>query len=132
MADIRKAGLLVRDGGKMLLCRKSHTTSLLIVPGGRIEAGETPEQCLHREIAEELGGIGLRHLQFVGTYEDAAAGELDKRVSIQLYSGDLLGEPVPTAEIVELVWFGPNDDRALLSPTLANKILPDLTARGLL
>ena len=116
----------------MLLCRKTHTTSLLILPGGRIEPGETPEFCIEREIAEELGGIGVRDLQFVGSYEDVAAGEPGRRVRIELYSGELTDEPVASSEIRELVWFGPEDDRRLLSPSLANKVVPDLIARGLL
>lgn len=132
MADYNKAGLLVIRDNRMLLCRKSYGTSLLIVPGGCFEPGETPEQCLRREIAEELGPVELTSLRYIGTYSDRAAGALEKFVEVQLYSGELQGEPAPQSEIAELVWFGPADDFSMLSPSLANKILPDLLRRGIL
>ena len=55
MADYDKVGLLVVRDGRILLCRKKHTTSLLILPGGCREAGESSAGCLLREIHEELG-----------------------------------------------------------------------------
>ena len=39
MADYLKVGLFHTKDGRVLLCRKKHTTSLLILPGGKIEAG---------------------------------------------------------------------------------------------
>ncbi len=132
--DIVKAALLVIRDGRMLLCRKSRDTDLLITPGGRIELGESDIDCLHRETAEELGvGVHLVNIQYIDTYRDQAAGALHRIVELRLYRADLQGEqPSPHAEIAELIWFAPSDDHALLSPSLRNKILPDLMARGLL
>jgi hypothetical protein len=49
-----------------------------------------------------------------------------------LYRAELEGEARAQSEIGELVWFGAADDRALLAPSLAELIFPDLIARGIL
>jgi len=135
MADFEKVGGLILRGGCILLCRKGRDTSQLILPGGRIEPGESELDCLARELREELGAVSVRSAARLGTYQDRAA--LDdpaaaKTVRIVLYRTELCGEPVPSSEIVELVWFGPDADRRRLSPILINRILPDLHARGIL
>jgi 8-oxo-dGTP pyrophosphatase MutT (NUDIX family) len=135
MADFNKIGALILRGDRLLLCRKRRDTSKLILPGGRIEAGETDLECLTRELREELGSVALANAEYVGTYEDRAA--LDdpaavKTLRIVLYRGDLVGTPTPGSEIVEVVWFGPDSDVAELSPVLVRRILPDLLLRGIL
>lgn len=130
--DYHKAALLAIRDDRILLCRKKQGTSLWILPGGCIEAGETPEQCLHRELQEELGQVSTGDLVFLGAYCDVAASEPSKSVRIELYVGELTGKPEPHSEIKELVWFGASDDRAQLAPSIANKILPDLLRRGVL
>ena len=132
MADYHKAGLLYLEDGRILLCRKKHTTSLLILPGGSLEPGETAEECLRRECREELGEVELKDLHYLGDYESPAAGEDGKTVRIELYAGQLEGTPTAHSEIQELVWFGPRDDAARLAPSLRNVIFPDLRRRGLL
>lgn len=133
--DFDKVGLLAVREGKVLLCRKKHTTSLLILPGGCRERGESAADCLSRELREELGDVVARGVEFVGVYTDRAAGAIaapPKTVRIELYRAELIGEPRPHSEIAELVWFGERDDRSQLAPSIANKILPDLLARGIL
>ena len=51
------AGLVFREG-KLLITRRSaggHLAGLWEFPGGKREPGETFEECLHRELREELG-----------------------------------------------------------------------------
>ena len=132
MADYDKVGLLTLRHGKILLCRKKHTTSLLILPGGCKEPGESAMDCLARELREELGDVQISEPEYIGVYSDQAAGSESKTVQIELYRAELIGEPAPRSEIAELVWFGVEDDRAQLAPSIRNKILPDLIARGIL
>ena len=135
MADFEKIGALILRGNRMLLCRKGRETSKLILPGGRIEPGESDAECLARELREELGSVSLSHAEYLGTYEDRASLDdptVVKTVRIALYRGELSGQPVPSSEIVELVWFGPDSDPSQLTPILVNRILPDLLARAIL
>jgi 8-oxo-dGTP diphosphatase len=125
---IHKIGLLVVRDNRVLLCRKQRGTALLILPGGKPEAGESEQQALAREIREELNA-GVNAIEHFG--EDEAAGEA-RRVRISLYTGALDGEPVASGEIAELIWFGAGDDRELISPSLRRQILPDLLRRGIL
>jgi 8-oxo-dGTP diphosphatase len=135
MADIVKIGALILRDDRLLLCRKSRDTSKLILPGGRIEPGESDLVCLARELREELGDVRLEQIAYLGTYEDRAAMDdptIVKQLRLLLYRGLLVGDPRPSSEIVELVWFGPQSDRDSLTPILLNRILPDLLARRLL
>ena len=131
MEIVRKIGLAFIRDGAVLLCRKRGLASL-ILPGGKIEVGEEPLDCLRRELVEELGEVDLVNPVFLGAYSDVMAGDAARTIEVLLYSGELAGCPVASSEIAELVWFGPDDDFLELAPSLANKILPDLMSRGLL
>ena len=135
MADFYKIGLLTFRGDRFLMCRKDHFTSKLILPGGRVEPGESELECLNRELREELGDVAVDEPAFIGRYADIAHADdplIVKTLELSLYAGNLRGEPLPLSEIVELVWFGPDSDVRELTPIFTNQILPDLKKRGLL
>ena len=51
------AAALVDIDGRVLICKRPHGKHLAGMwefPGGKVEAGETPEACLIRELREEL------------------------------------------------------------------------------
>jgi 8-oxo-dGTP pyrophosphatase MutT (NUDIX family) len=102
------------------------------LPGGKREAGETSLECLARELREELGDVVAVSPELIDVYMYAAAGAKGKMVRVELYRAELAGEPHAQSEIGELVWFGPEDDQAILAPSLTFLIFPDLIARGIL
>lgn len=60
---IQVTAALIEKDGKYLIARKKegHLAGMWEFPGGKIEPGETPEECLRREIDEEFGmqiGVG--------------------------------------------------------------------------
>ncbi|HEX15906.1 MAG: 8-oxo-dGTP diphosphatase MutT [Deltaproteobacteria bacterium] len=47
---------LIEDGGRVLLAkRRGHFQGRWEFPGGKLEEDESPEECLRRELEEELG-----------------------------------------------------------------------------
>jgi len=132
MPHIVKIGLAVMRNGRVLLARK-RGLELCILPGGKPETGESDEAALVREIDEELGcGIETGSLTHLGDFTDRAAGKPDTLVTVRLYAGRLVGEPVPRNEIEGLVWLGPEDavgGPVKVAPSLERQILPFLFRR---
>jgi 8-oxo-dGTP diphosphatase len=55
---IRVACAVIEDGGKVLAAQRNITMNMPLkweFPGGKLHDGESPEECLERELEEELG-----------------------------------------------------------------------------
>ena len=137
MAYYNKIGLLVlnEDKTKFLVCEKypQFVTSDYIMPGGKLEE-ESDIECLKNEIKEELNcEVDIESLEYISEYVDVAAGKPDRDVSIKLYKGKIIGQPVPSTEIKAIHWINKEDiDNKQVSPIIKNKIIPDLIKREIL
>jgi 8-oxo-dGTP diphosphatase len=127
MKEIVKVGLLLVENNSFLVTRKRNTRAFLI-PGGRHEGNENDTQALEREILEELScQLDAKSLQYIGDFRDVAANEPDSYITVKLYSGKIIGNPIASSEIEELKWFNPEvDDVNILARSVQNKILPYL------
>jgi 8-oxo-dGTP diphosphatase len=76
MRVIPCVGAVIRDGhGRLLLIRRGHEPGkgLWSLPGGRIENGETDEQALMREVAEETS-LTVTPVRLIGSVRIPGAG----------------------------------------------------------
>lgn len=96
-------------------------------PGGKPEIGEAPEAALIRELEEELNFIvSPEELVPVGHFTDTAANEPGHTVSADIFQiATNRASFTPTAEIEEVIWYTPGQDRHIkLAPLTENHLLP--------
>ena len=100
---------VVRRGGRVLLCQRPEGKRLGLLwefPGGKLEAGESPEAALERELREELA-IETR----TGRVLDAL--RLDGReggdLLLLFYESEIAGGEPQTVECRALDWVLPKD-----------------------
>ncbi len=137
MGDIFKSALLVLNADKtafLAVKKKDPKMQEWIMPGGKIEVGETPEEALVREIQEELGcEVAKGSLEYINDYEAPAAGAPDILLHLKLYGGSISGEPKASSELSRLGWLTKEDTQNMeASETIRDWIIPDLVAKGIL
>jgi len=96
-----RASALIIDKKKLLLVT-GHNSDGYWTPGGRIEKGETPEECLKRELKEELN-VKMIEAKFYDEYtkENSFSKEMQHT---RCYLVKIDGKPKSSSEITEIQW----------------------------
>jgi mutator protein MutT len=112
---------IVEDDGRFLLSRRlagTHLAGTWEFPGGKCEAGETHEQCLARELREELGvdaDVGGELLVTEHVYPERTVRLHFRRCVLNGAPQAILGQQIRWAHRTELKSLDfPAADRALV------------------
>ena len=103
------AAALVDADGRVLICQRPEGKALAGLwefPGGKVEAGETPEACLIRELDEELG-ITVAHA-CLAPFVFASHGYESFHLLMPLYLLRRWEGEVEAREHAALKWVRPN------------------------
>lgn len=95
------AGAILDPHGRVLLVRENYERHRYSLPGGAIDAGETPEDACVREVREETGVVAQIDGR-IGVYQLVGGWE------IHLFACSIVtGTPAlpDTGEISEIGWF---------------------------
>lgn len=121
------AGLLWQNGMVLITKRPegSHLAGFWEFPGGKQEIGETLEECLEREIKEELD-MEVRAEKLLLTMDH----EYENRIiSLYLFLCTQLGGEPKALACEELKWVDPEDLRQYRFPPPDEKIIERLTMK---
>jgi 8-oxo-dGTP diphosphatase len=127
METIHKIGAIILKDRKLLVGRKKDT---YIIPGGKIEVGERPEECLSRELQEEFQ-LSLINSSYFGTYEDEAALDPGMKIKMEIYLVNCLGKPIVDNEIEEMHFIS-SDTSLKLGSVLSKFVIPKLVEKDLI
>ncbi len=100
---------IIRKNGLFLMAKRKQDDTMggyWEFPGGGVEGGETPDQCIVRELKEELG-VTARPLEL---FDASICG--DGKLVVLFYFCEIDGDPFPLA-CDELRWVKGKDLRSL-------------------
>jgi 8-oxo-dGTP diphosphatase len=124
------AGLVFRSGQLLIAQRRkgAHLGGLWEFPGGKRETGETFEECLMRELYEELGV----RVEVGPPFESLTHAYPDKTVHLQFFLCRLLqGEPQPLG-CAALKWVNQQELPAYNFPAADAQLLQKLAVNAAL
>lgn len=105
---VRVTAAVIERDGRVLIARRpagERRGGLWEFPGGTVEPGEDPRECLRRELREELGieaEIGELLVRHVQVYEDVT-------IELSSYRGRLVGGTPRAREHEALAWVLPEE-----------------------
>ncbi len=130
-SNIRIAGIIIQDNKLLMLLGKGY--SELWTPGGKIEVGESDEECLQRELKEEIG-VELTESKFFKKYNTVSFYNPEKGLIERVYIVKIQGEIKPDAEIESFIWFTKEDYERKKFPMITHTekdLIPDLIREGI-
>jgi len=122
------AGLICHEGRYLIAKRKSgvHLAGYWEFPGGKRERGETLEECLQRELLEELSIRIRAPIPFQVIRHDYS----DKIVELHFFHCTIeTGRAVPR-ESAEIRWVLPRELRSFQFPPADRRIIDALQGEG--
>jgi 8-oxo-dGTP diphosphatase len=87
------------NAGKFLIMADAYS-DYWDLPGGHVEAGETPEDSLIREVREETS-LEIHNVEAHMTTELVLG---DEEIPVLFYMGEVIGEPLLSEEHTEFAW----------------------------
>ena len=118
---------VVRDGQILLARAPRFAPGVYSVLAGFVEAGETLEQALRREVAEEVG-IQIRNPRYVASQSWPFPHSLMIAFTAEYAAGEL---QVDGRELLDAGWFAPDALPGLPSPmSMAWRLIQDFVVRG--
>ncbi len=129
MGEIFVSAVAMRDDRGRVLNVRKRGTSMLMLPGGKPEPGERPDETAVREFAEELGvALDPARLRLVGEFRAAAANEHGFTVVATVYEHPYAPGASVSAEIEHLEWVDPAIPRDDMAPLNTEHVFPLLLA----
>ncbi len=130
MDKIHKAGAIIIQDKKMMLV-KPYKKDTYLTPGGKYEKGENAEQCLRRELMEELR-VEVKSFKHYKDYYFDTGLYADRHLLLELYLVEVEGQATPSNEIEVINWIDKENFHTFgLMPSFS-RVLPDLINDGLL
>ena len=118
---------VIKQDNRILICQRARDDDYALkweFPGGKLEAGETLEQCIIREITEELGlHIKVNSVLAVTKHND---GKQD--VHFTFYEADIISG-IMTLNVHETAVWAPLDTLAEYDFMKADRPIVDLLLR---
>ncbi|MGK9147971.1 NUDIX domain-containing protein [Plantibacter flavus] len=121
---------VIRDRRVLMVTARGR--DVLYMPGGKIDAGETPPEAAVREASEEVAlALDAAAVELLFTVVTQAHGEPDGRlVRMHVFAASTDAEPRPSAEVSAVHWVGTESlDRC---PPAGREVLERLAALGLI
>jgi len=128
----KRIGALIIQNKKILFVGGKDGPADYWTPGGKVEPGESEEETIKREVAEEVG-LEVTKTVFFKEYHSPSPFSNDTEVISRTYLVEANGTPKPGNEITRLLWLSLKEaEKYYLTLLDKETLLPDLAKKGLL